>query len=108
MSYILNDPSLLNASEETDEKQFCTRYPKHQKLDCTAYENVCDMANKQRCTSGDFIKQKVQIFDAEANRKLPTDKLVNLKFSKGWLESLKQRWGSCFCAATRSIAKVEM
>lgn len=72
------------------------RPPAVPRLEVALYRWMCSLSNNGVLINTEVVRMKAQKLLEEANKHLPSEKQLQLKFSKGWVERFKKRFGLRF------------
>lgn len=72
------------------------RAPAAPKLEDALYKWICKHANEGKQINGPVTIAYARRLQTEANKHLPANKQLDLRFSEGWIERFKKRYGLCY------------
>lgn len=85
ISRIFNHNSLTTDEKTPKSCNFRNKKPRHKELDRAIHEWAMEMHHRSRTISGLLIQEKARHLSREANKRLPIDRHITLKFSDGWM-----------------------
>lgn len=94
MSRILGRaPDLLKKPDEEISKKVRDKKGKNHVLEMALFEWICDQQGINAVIGGESIRQKAEKLQTMLNEKVVPEKQSTLKFSEGWLDNFRRRWG---------------
>lgn len=84
---------LLAKTDRSIQKKTRIRNGRAHGLEIALFEWVCDKSVGRINVNGPMIKAKGEWLLSAANAELPPERQISLRFSDGWLNKFKPRWG---------------
>lgn len=86
-------PDLLTKPDEEISKKVRDKKGKNHALEMALFEWICHQQGIDVNVSGESIRQKAEKLQTMLNEKIAPEKQSTLKFSEGWLDNFRRRWG---------------